>query len=605
MFNTRSRMGVANVNGVQKVISQVDTSQAPRSSVASRKRETAYMSGQNSFLGGGGMNGMSVFAGGGSNATRMDLMLTGILPYENEAMMRRFWRDIYQHDAVGGSAADLMSMIPFSDFTLTGAKADELRCYESSVERLNIRSMLSELSLEYLVNGAYVSTLLFDNDIKEFVDQIPHSLDHCTIENMPMYGRDPLITVRPDDEIKRFLNSTDPYMVGIKKTLPPKLVEGFNQGSVILDPLTTVYLPRRTFANSKGSSFFRRLLPMYLLEKILYRGTIVEAAKRQRSMLHLQIGDDNWEPTPDEMNAYVGMFQQADLDPLGAIIGTRAGVQPSELRQGGDFWKYTDVIGETTPVKLRALGISEAFLSGETNLATQETSLTVFLECVKSYREMVTLKFFYNKLFPVISLANKKFKSTISEAERTRLDRQFTANDASKLLIPEVRWHKSLEPKTDRDTLETLSSLEEHGVPVPLRSWCAAGGIELESLLRDLKEDLAYRERIKDITKDVTGNESDADTEAGINDFIQGVTGKLRKVPLLSRTFDPEIRGVSKTGKEKYVPNQRAANDLANAQIAKALSSLSDPHHYADVRNRVSSRLQTSDIYYGNTRGSK
>src|SRR5690606_40146240 len=63
---------------------------------------------------------------------------------------------------------------------------------------------------------------------------------------------------------------------------------------------------------------------IWLMEKNLFRGTLVETARRQRGILHLTLGDgDQWEPTMADMQMAMELFQNADADPLGAVIATR------------------------------------------------------------------------------------------------------------------------------------------------------------------------------------------------------------------------------------------------------------------------------------------
>jgi hypothetical protein len=529
----------------------------------------------------------------------MDLLLTGLLPTENETTLRKMYMDMYSYDSVAGSAADLMSVMPFSDFSLVGLDETLIKKYESSIERLCLRTMLPEISLDYLVNGLYCSTLIFDNKSKGFTDSLPFHPGQVEVVPTPLYSRDPEVKIRPDMDMKKFFASSSDYMVKLRAQLPPKLVEALNSSEFSPDPMTTIYLPRRTFPHQNhGTSYFKRLIPIYLLEKLMYRGTLVEASKRMRSTLHVTGGDEQWEPTPDELSQLTQMFQSADQDPLGAIVTTRNGVQATEIRQGGDFWKYTDIIGDTTPIKLRSLGISEAFLSSEVNFSTSEVALSSFLEGLRSYRDMVTQKLFYSKLFPAVAVANDLYKDGVT---RKNFDLGFAANDSTFLRIPEMRWHKSLQSTNDRDTFEMLEKLTEHGVPVPLRMWCAAGGIEVESLLRELKQDEGDRKRLEQVSKQDLNNDGNIGGMSGGEDNgdsgmreQSGFKRGFRRKPLLSRDFgsDGELYEHTRTGKKKHVIGQARANARVNDNIVKATRSLSDPKHAASVRARVAGRLR-------------
>ena len=105
---------------------------------------------------------------------------------------------------MGGSACDLMSTMPFSEFSLTGLDDAKITQYESSIEQLTMRNMLPELSLDYLVNGLYASTLLFDSKRKVFTDSIPFQPWQVDVVPTPLYSRDPLIKIKPDKDMQDF-----------------------------------------------------------------------------------------------------------------------------------------------------------------------------------------------------------------------------------------------------------------------------------------------------------------------------------------------------------------------------------------------------------------
>jgi len=585
MFNTGHSIGVKTLSsGLTKIMSNVQS--RPNASPGVRHKETAAGGG----LLGGARNSTSIFAGSPMGQS-LDTMLQGIIPVDNESSLRKLYKDIYYHDSIAGSAVDLMSTLPFSDFDLVGLSDDNLDKFNSSVERLNLKTLFPELSIEYLVHGMFVATLIYRASDKIFTDLIPHNPEQVKVTTLPMYGVDPLISVTNDKETRNFCSSTDPYIVRLRNKLGKHLIDALSADSFTLDPVTTLYLPRRTFVNGQGTSFYKRILPIYLFEKLMYRGTLIEATKRQRSILHVQAGDDNWEPTPDELNAIVGLFQQADLDPLGAIVATRQSIAPSDIRQGGDFWKWTDL--DLTPAKLRALNISESFLSGDASYATAESNLSVFIENIKAYRENVTQKVFYNKLFPTTAVVHGLYKDG-HKPDNPKISTQVLINDISKLLVPEVRWHKSLNPHNDRDTMETLATLEEKGIPVTLRMWAAAGNVDVNSLINGQIEDKLLREKLAALKSGgpIEPGDSSAVIEEEASIYRQLANIKSNPNNWINRDFNPEIVDRTVTGKRKFVHNQRGANAKANAAIAKALKNMSDPHYYEQLRRKVESRIK-------------
>lgn len=596
MLRTRQQIRVSNDNN--KLTARVGNPiQTRRPGVTTSRMETSNLYG--GMLTSGGMHSTStnVLPQGG---LLYDTMLSGLLG-DNEQANLRFYRDIYHYDTVAGACVDLMSTMPFSEFSLQGCeKTERLQAYNSSVEALNLKTLFPEVSVDYLVTGGFCATPIYKSSAKKFVDLIPWRAEDCDVRPGPFLGIDPHIRVKPNAEMREFLTSNEDHFVKMRERLSGSMMDALQSESVELDPLTTLYVPRKTFTyNHTGTSFFKRILPLYLIEKSLYRGTLIEAGRRQRSLLHVPIGDDLWEPTPEEMQAIVALFQQADLDPLGAIVGTRGSVSPVELRQGGDFWKYTDVTEVTNSMKLRALGISESFLSGEATYSSMEVSLSVFVENLRSYRNMVTQKVFYGKLFPLIAYANGFFKEG-AKAQQTAgfgsVTLKHNLNDATMLDMPMVHWQKALRPEADAAYLDVLGTLKDHGVPVGLSMWAAAGGMTAEQLVKEADEDAKLRKQLKDIAaKNGMGDEHDTEEIARM---LGPLMGRRRK-GVLSREFEHEYEAQTPTGKRKSIYNQTAHRDRQYDNLVKAVRELAHDGGHDRVLAQVSSRLGRVPNIYG------
>jgi len=296
-------------------------------------------------------------------------MFQGIAPEYNEAALLNFYRDCYYYDNTAGSSVDLLSEFPFSDFTLSGVDNRELAIFNESLARLNIRSLTREIAHAHLVDGAFAGTLIYDAESRLFQDIMIHDIGYAQISPQPFHSLDPVISVNATSRLQQFMGTSSPYLEAVLRTYPKGVLERYMSGQVVLDPLTTLYVPRKALQDRTHVSFLKRILPIYMLEKVLFRGTLIEASKRQRATSHISVGNENWIPTDEELQMTLNQFQMSELDPLGAWIATREGVSIQDIRTGGDFWKWTDVIDQMTPHKLRSLGISEAFLSGDASYA--------------------------------------------------------------------------------------------------------------------------------------------------------------------------------------------------------------------------------------------
>lgn len=536
-------------------------------------------------------------------------MFTGIAPEIEESLLPYF-RDIYHTDSVAGAAVDMIGTFPFSDWTLVGIDSDDMEKFNETLSRINFRALMPEISLNYLVDGAFVGSLVYDPNSKCFQDIMVHDRQSCQISPTPFFAADPIIKVDTAAQLGQFLTSGSPYVSAILEMYPRGFIDTFCRGQVELDPLTTLYIPRKTTSDSTTTSYFRRLLPMYFLEKTLYRGTLIEATKRMRATSLVQVGTDSWEPTAAEMQTILNQFQAAEMDPLGAWVVTRQGIQVQDIRTAGDMWKWTDVIDTMVPYKLRALGIHEAFLSGEAQFATAEAAMSVFTENMAAYRDFLSHRVFKNKLFPLIAVAHGLYVDKKKAGDVRGIgDIIHNLSNTRNLVIPELRWHKNLD-NHDPSVMDTLEKLGDKGIPVPLKMWAAAANVDLGMLLGNLAEDKSIRDKITAITgvaptdagglsenDDGFGEESQFRREAASLNVRSGTRREASRVRnLLNRDFgnaaDAYDAYLSKSGKVVHAAlNPRRREAQHNNNILRAMKALQDPHHRREVRNRVAAKF--------------
>lgn len=542
-----------------------------------------------SFNNGGG-GGNTIIGGMMGNAGTYYGMLEGIL-MEDEQILQAIYEDIYEYDVSCGTTVDLRATLVSSGFSLTGLKENDLETYQTSLNRLGFPNLMPQIYLDKYVRGKFISTLLYNRQKKEFSDQIVHSAKDCTIIENPLYSGKPVIKFRPPESMIEFFKDDSDHAKSVRERMNPDMVRLLStQGQVDLDDLLTVYVPRPSISGaSRGTSMFRRVVPIYLLEKLLYRGTISEAQRRQRAIMHITAGSDTWTPVDSELQMLVSMFQQADLDPVGAILATRGDVQVSDVRPGGDFWKWTDIIDSTSQYKLRALGVSESFLSGESTYSSMEVSLSVFLENLRSDRDYVTQSVFNGHLFPLIAHVNDMLQPSTRLKEAASFSRggrngvtksrgkltgntSFDITDPSKYRIPKINWEKSLRPEADTEYLQTLDTLVEKGVPIGVSMYAAAGGVSIDEILSHQEKEVEIMKKIQNYRKALEEHVGDDAAEIGEGDMefgsarrnvllarLEGLESELKSKPrsLLNRGLQEETSEFYQ-GKRKHVPSARA-----------------------------------------------
>jgi hypothetical protein len=547
-------------------------------------------------LGLSGMSGANSLSVNGFWQSNYQYYMTGIIPADphliDTSTLSLFYRDIYLFDNTAGSSVDIQSHFPFSDWELRGLEEKELVYFEEALDQLNLRQMMPTISTAHLTDGFFCGSLVFDPRTKQFMDTLIHDALSCAVIPSPFWGIDPTINVRVGQATQQFMHDTSEYARQYLDSMPTAFVNMLKEGAFTLDPVTTMFVPRRSTTDRAYTSYLHRILPMYLIEKTLFRGTLVEAQRRQRAMTHLTAGDDTWTPTGEELQALVSQFQQAEFDPLGGWVSTRNAVQAVDIRPGGDFWKWTDMADVLVPYKLRALGISESFLSGESSYAAAESAYSTFLETMNSYRSDLTDRVFYQKLFPLISVVNNLYIDPKKKAQNGKIV-NFLFNKANRanLKMPQLHWHKELEAKGEENMMELLEMASDKGVPIPLKMWMAAAKIDPDALIRDLDEDQIMRKQLEKFTGKDTSHEGedhysqefadDHDNEREIDNGEQPELSHLiertgqhtsmsanlmsqrnYRRPLLSRDFGDsgDTWTLTKTGKVKHVPSIASAD---------------------------------------------
>lgn len=611
MFTKNIITGVS--NGVINTQQQSSLSKSQPVSASRKYNDGTTKTTVNANLG-GSMGGSHSTSTNVSYNTQYQYMMTGLLPADpsmtDTSSLAYFYRDIYAFDSVAGSAIDIQSTFPFSGWELQGLPDVELEIFNTALNQLNLRDMLPLISTAYLRDGFFCGSLIFDSKVKNFSSTLIHDSLQCTVTPSPIYNLQPTIKVKTGGDTQQMLNDDSEFTKAFVRSLPSAFVDMLNSGSFTLNPAATLYVPRKTTTDKAYVSYLHRILPMYLIEKTLFRGTLVEVQKRQRSMSHLAVGTDDWTPTGEELEALVAAFQAAEYDPLGGWVSTRNGVEVTDLKNPTDFLKWTDMADLFVPYKLRALGISEAFMSSEANYGVAESAYSTFLESMNSYRLHLTHKIFTSTIFPLIAVANGLYKNPANKVKGGNIGEYLqSASNRANLKIPNLKWHKSLEAKGEENQFDMLEKASEKGVPIPLKSWMAAAGIDSEGLEKDLEDDVKLRAKLhkytgKDTSHDgVSPDDRDYDDNSDpslqyasmLNPTTQDSRNLVNKGrrSILSRDFgDSALMEYSKSGnKKRYVANERMKQRDINGQIAKiAAKAERDPAYrqsLAETNQRI------------------
>lgn len=532
-------------------------------------------------------------------------LLDGFIDYNTESQIRPIQNDIYFSDPICGSIIDIRSKLPFSNFELSGCESKERRNkYTSSVNAMQIRSMFPRISRERMVEGKHVSFMNFDDGEKRFKSIIPYNPEYLSVTPIPIYGRDPLIDVNYPAHIINAIKSNDEDMKAELENYAEDLVTMINEKKTRLDPKFTLYVANQPFSWSPfGISVLRRVIPLWLLEKALMRGTIDMSGRRQKALRQIVAGDQDWLPTNEQLGQLTQLFIDADNDPLGAIVATRPGVEINEVG-GVDFWRVDESWDAFTTVKFRALGVSESIF-GDLSVQAAEQTINSTLEDLNSEREEITHRVLYNKMFLIIADENDfklktskeltssdydslspldKYKYSTDRitkhSEHVMLSAGEEPIDPQEYDLPQVRWEKSLKIVSNDALFNNLGTLAERGMPAPLRMQAAVLGVSAEDMFAGLAQDAEDRKMIADYQKKLPqppAEPGEDDGGGGDNSMFMESMDKWRRIIGSSPTAQTKNRDFSnierrdtQTGKVLSRKGRNYKEDRDNKVILEA-----------------------------------
>jgi hypothetical protein len=477
-------------------------------------------------------------------------------------MLHLLLRRIYLRDSIAGSVIDIYSTLPWGKiYELIGVDDPKIsQMYQDMIENLGIWGDLAVISREFLIIGRMIASLPFNETTGIWDSMIPIDPDQAKIQPVPFAGVKPLIDVLSSPAWREFARSVDPRIVEMKEKMNKDTLAIFQNtsGYFPLDPMNTLFLARRVNQYDHiGTSFFTRILPAWAYETALWDASLTGVRRCNRSILLVTAGiEETWEPNDSELSSLTQIFMQADEDPTGAVISVRNGVEISEVRDPTAIWGISQEFEFLSTLKMRALGVSEAYLSGDANVSNMETARTSLGKAVASFRDNMLREIFTKQLFPSFARIHNFQKRTQAQldnririetnrvARMAEYDRRMyegehltkwgypmiTAKQAldiplDSLIMPRLITEDTLRPEQDTAYMEMLDKLKENGVPIPLRIWASAAGYDLDKAMAMMEEDIILKKRLNQLSAGDMADSADLGGGGGSDDLFGGGGG--------------------------------------------------------------------------------
>lgn len=527
-------------------------------------------------------------------------LMEDFVAYQSNDFMRRIARDMFLHDPISGQAVEMMSHLPFSEFEVAAIPDAEKEKHVASMNAMHMHELLPEIAQEEMVEGKHLSMMNFNESRGTFTGIIPFDPAMCDLTYLPVYGRDPLVNVKIAPYWREMVKSKDNRVISELENYGDDIKTMVESNSSFPVPQEyLLYVARRAFSfMPEGISVFRRIAAVWLYEKNLFRGTLDMSSRKQKSLMHAILGDEDFIPTNDQLAQVGEMIVNAERNPVGAMIVTRPGLDIQEIgSNGSDIWKVDEAYDFFTTTKLRGLGLSDQ-IYGDFSVQSAENTLSSMIEKLVDTRSNITQRVLINRVALTIAVKNdfKKSRKEIEASADKVTDRRFmvTGSATPRVLgsedsvinpddynLPQIRYTKVLRLLSNSALFESLNTMTQSGFPVPLRFLAAALGQSSDEFIAAYPEDLRLRKVIADYQAALPKAPAQAGAGAEDDDSAFSEASDFEP-PKKNRDFSHlEVRD-PQTGRLMTRKGRRVWDDSKNKLILQAADRVRDYHERKD-----------------------
>jgi hypothetical protein len=433
--------------------------------------------------------------GGGSNTVRQmpevysPLWLVSNLNLPRDRATINAWnRSFYALNPIVQNAINLHSTYPISKLNIKCPNRKVEQFFNTMIEEIDLMNVCVQVAQEFwLLGEAFVYAELDEAQAKwsRLVVQNP---DYIVVKRSVM-ANEPIIMLRPDENLRRIVFSNRPADLEQKAQLNPTIVEHIKRGENIpLDNFYISHLARRISPYEvRGTGLavccFRQLMLFDQLRESKY----VQAQSMITPMTIVKVGGaggDGFKPTMEALESYREQFEQAEFDKNFKLF-THDGVTVERV---GWNSAIVDISGDITQlIKEIYMGLMVPSVlmdgGGDITYANGGVSLDVLRQRYMQFRNMMS-NWLKNKIFAPISKLNDFYDYE---------------DGVKKLIVPEIDWNY-MTLFESMDFINVLVQLSGDPKKVSQQTLYRSLGLEYDEECRKIrKEDIAQAIRTKEL----------------------------------------------------------------------------------------------------------
>lgn len=381
------------------------------------------------------------------------------------------------------NAISLHSTYPISKLNIKCPNKDIEKFFNDMIEELDLMNVCVQIAQEFwLLGEAFVYAELDESRGKwsRFLIQNP---DYMIVKRT-VVANEPLIMLKPDDNLKNIVRSNKPSDIEQRKQLNQHIIDCVRRGeNITLDNFHVSHLARRISPYEiRGTG-----LPVCIFRQLMLFDKLRESKYAQAdnminplTLVKVGGGAGDYKPTHADLEAWRGIFEEAQYDKDFKIF-THEAVTVERVGYGQGIF---DISGDVTQLVKEiyiGLQVPQVLMDGgaDTTYANGGVALDVLRQRYMQFRNMMSL-WLKRKIFAPISKIQGfyEYKKGSGKSEK-------------QLIVPDIDWnHMSLFDAGDYiQTLTQLTTGEGDQKRVSLHTLYRSIGLEWEDEQRKLRKE--------------------------------------------------------------------------------------------------------------------
>ncbi len=418
----------------------------------------------------------------------------------------------YVHNAISLHAA-----YPISKMTIRckDKKTEEL--FSAMAEEMDLMNMCIQIAQEYWTMGECIVRAELDASGRKWKSLNILNPDYVNIRSQ-VVGGEPVMSLRPDENLKRIVSSNRPGDLAQRQQLDPRVVEHVRRGEDIpLDNFSTSHLARRISPYEiRGTSIIVGAFRALMMYDKIRECKFAQTENMINPLTLIKIGGAEHKPTPDDISVWRDAFEAAQADKDFKLF-THNEVTVERIGAGAGIYDTTNDVQALIKEIYTALFTPLIITDGtDTSYSSGSLSLDILKQRYLTFRNTITA-WLRRKIFAPIAMLNDCY--------------DYSKGDGNKyLIVPDIEWNHLNLFDTDSYINALIQLTDVQGPRVPRHSLYHSLGMDYEEVKAKMREeaiDDAILEKEKESLGEMPLNELRAlkGTNAVINEIVKKIPG--------------------------------------------------------------------------------